>query len=204
MRAETAPSSFLKDVMEMDEVMSAKLAHGLEGKDYFKSWVWWSQGFHLCYPSVWAHLRKMGRYKRCRRSWTWVQSPRLITDPGCSSAPISSVHKRLLEHSTYPHSIGCMENEWILSAEGDGSWDKKLCQATGYYFNSKFLFLFRSFERISPELIIFSEFFLFLITLTIVFYIQLQTSVELLCFPPERLLFGISHCGLSVCWLINQ
>lgn len=204
MRAETAPSSFLKDVMEMDEVMSAKLAHGLEGKDYFKSWVWWSQGFHLCYPSVWVHPRKMGRYKSCRRSWTWVQSPRQITNPRCSSAPISSVHKRL-EHSTYPQSIGCMENEWILFAEGDGSWDKKALSSYRILFQFQVSVSLSLFWKDIPWGYHFLRvFFFFLITLTIVFYIQLQTSVELLCFPPERLLFGISHCGLSVYWLINQ
>lgn len=124
-------------------------------------------GLSSVLPIGLSSSEKDGQVQSCRRSWTWVQSPRLITNPGCSSAPISSLHKRVLEHSTSPQSIGCMENEWILFAEGDGSWDKKLCQATGYYSNSKFLFLFHSFERISPEVIIFSEFFFFfLITLT--------------------------------------
>lgn len=44
----------------------------------------------------------------------------------------------------------------------------------------------------------------FLITINSVFYVQLYTSIELLCFPLERLLFEISHCRISVCLLINQ
>lgn len=67
MRAETGPSSFLKDVMEMN-AMSAKLAHGLEGKHCFQILSVMVTGLSSVLPLCLVHPRKMGRYKMGRRS----------------------------------------------------------------------------------------------------------------------------------------
>lgn len=72
-------------------------------------------------------------------------------------------------------------------------WD--LSSITGFSFSS---FLWKAIHWAYHFLSI------FLINPNLVFYVHLYTSIELVCFSSERLLFDISCFHIFVCLLINQ